>query len=469
MLPAVIWHRVVAGLSAAAIPPFLDALKTAGLRTIARTDDLIDITGLLFFHDCTADVAQQLRELSLGGAQRILAVGLAPVALDGGRAWSLLQHGAADVLVNHPGRDLVAEVAARITRWLEIDRIVESPFVRENLIGRSRVWIATLRGLIEAARYTDGPLLLLGETGTGKELAARLAHSLDARRSPRAPVVVDCGTLSKELAGSEFFGHERGSFTGAMAARDGAFQLADGGTLFLDEIGELPTSLQVELLRVVQEQTYKRLGSNTWRQTRFRLISATNRDLSSDEYAASFRRDLYYRIASVTVRLPPLRERPEDILPLVAHFTAALGPGGEPIALDDTVRDYLIARPYPGNIRELRQLVGRLVHRHVGTGPITPGDIPEDERPSGAPTDFLDWRDAAFERSIHRAVAQGAGLRQIGTAATETAIRVALAAEGSLRDAARRLGVTDRALQMRRAQKQRYGDRDQPGDASAGD
>src|SRR5690606_31880967 len=133
-------------------------------------------------------------------------------------------------------------------------------------------------------------------------------------------VILDCSTIVPELAGSEFFGHERGAFTGALITREGAFALADGGTLFLDEIGELPLHLQVQLLRVIQEGTYKKVGSNTWKSTRFRLICATNRDLSEEVKKGRFRADLFYRIASWTFHLPPLRERKEDILPLALHF-----------------------------------------------------------------------------------------------------------------------------------------------------
>src|SRR5678816_1272096 len=140
--------------------------------------------------------------------------------------------------------------------------------------------------------------LIAGESGTGKELVARLIHALD-RREPKGPfVVLDCTTVSPELAGSEFFGHERGAFTTAVTAREGAFAMADGGTLFLDEVGELPLTLQAELLRVIQERVYKRVGSNIWKQVNFRLICATNRNLLEEEARGAFRRDFYYRLAA---------------------------------------------------------------------------------------------------------------------------------------------------------------------------
>src|SRR5262249_683962 len=149
----------------------------------------------------------------------------------------------------------------------------------------------------------------IGESGTGKELIARLIHDLDSRPGKPPLVVVDCTTIVPGLSGSEFFGHERGAFTGAINTRDGAFALANGGTLFLDEIGELPQPMQAELLRVIQERKYKRVGSNAWQHTDFRLVSATNMDLESGVAKGAFRGDLYYRIAGWVCRTPPLRER----------------------------------------------------------------------------------------------------------------------------------------------------------------
>jgi transcriptional regulator with GAF, ATPase, and Fis domain len=194
-------------------------------------------------------------------------------------------------------------------------------------------------------------------------------------------VVLDCTTVVPSLSGSEFFGHEKGAFTGASAPRAGAFELADGGTLFLDEVGELPTPLQAELLRVIQEGTFKRVGSNTWRKSVFRLICATNRDLASEQGKGTFRDDFYYRIAGCTLHLPGLRERREDILPLFRHFFREAHPAGEPPELEGPVRDLLLSRTYPGNVRDLRSLVLRIIPRYLGAGVLTVGDIPNNERP----------------------------------------------------------------------------------------
>jgi len=347
-------------------------------------------------------------------------------------------------------------VAARIERWQAVDAVVEAPVVRDNLIGRSPAWIAVLRYVVEVARFTNASVLVLGETGTGKELIARLIHTLDQRTRKGDLVVMDCSTVVPQLSGSEFFGHERGAFTDAVALREGCFSLANGGTLFLDEIGELPLGLQPELLRAVQERMYKRVGSNIWRKSEFRLVCASNRDLLHDVEQYAFRSDLYYRIASVVIRLPSLRERSDDVIPLAQTFLSQLHPERDAPELDEPVREYLLTREYPGNVRDLRQLMHRIAARHAGTGPITVGDIPPEERPL-PDAEPIDWRDAAFENAIRRAVVRGVGLKDIGQAATDVAVEIAVRAEGSLQRAAQQLGVTDRALQLRRAAKRRAG------------
>jgi transcriptional regulator with GAF, ATPase, and Fis domain len=255
------------------------------------------------------------------------------------------------------------------------------------------------------------------------------------------------------LAGSEFFGHERGAFTGAAFAREGAFALADGGTLFVDEVGELPLPLQAQLLRVIQEKTYKPVGSNLWKRTNFRLVAATNRDLEAEQRAGGFRSDFFHRLASNRCHLPPLRERCEDIVPLAAWFLRE--ELGREVELDPVVQRYLVEREYPGNVRQLRQLMARIAARYAGEGPVTAGVIPDSER---LPEHTQDppWNDVGFEQAIRRAVLCGVHLKDIGRSAEELAEQAALEGEGgNVQRAARRLGVTDRALQMRRAARRR--------------
>lgn len=406
--------------------------------------------GVVVFDAVSAELVDHVTHVSRRGMDRVLAVGTSAAAVAGDATWRLLSAGVSDVFAWDHSPTAGEEIAARLRRWEEVDRLVLSPLVRDNLVGNGAAWRAVLREVVEIARFTDASVLITGESGTGKELVARLIHTLDPRPDKGELVVLDCTTVVPSLSGSEFFGHDRGSFTGAVTTREGAFAMADGGTLFLDEVGELPLTLQAELLRVVQERMYKRVGSDKWRKTNFRLVCATNRDLLREADHGSFRRDFYYRIASWTCNLPPLRERTEDVLDIATHFLAKASPDGRAPALDPVVQEYLLRREYPGNVRDLRNLVVRTRYRHVGDGPITTGDIPADERPPHVALGH--WRDDAFERGVRRALVMGATLKEISAAAAETAIRVALTEEaGNLQRASRRLGVTDRALQLRQA------------------
>jgi transcriptional regulator with GAF, ATPase, and Fis domain len=426
-----------------------DALAAAGVELALAGAEAGDGPGVVLVGAVSAETAEAVRALSRYGQRRVLAL-VGADELPAGEVWRLLALGAADVLA-WSGPPVAVDVAARLRRWIQVDELVDTPQVRGQLIGQSSSWRATLRRVVEVARFTSASVLLTGESGTGKELVARLVHDLDPRPAKGELVVVDCTTVVPTLSGSEFFGHERGAFTGAVAARDGAFALANRGTLFLDEVGELPAELQSELLRVVQEGTYKRVGSNAWQTTAFRLICATNRDLAEEQAAGRFRRDFYYRIAAATMRLPPLRERMADTLPLFAHFLAELCPGRQVPGLDPVVRELLLRRDYPGNVRDLRQLALRVSNRHVGAGPITAGDIPEEDRPAAA-APASGFAGFELDEPVRQGLANGKGLRELREAAADAAVRVALEeAGGNLRQAAARLGVTDRALQLRRA------------------
>jgi len=405
--------------------------------------------GVIFSSEVTLEICEQLRELSRNGQIQVLACCCA--AIPGDAAWRLMEAGASDVLVCTECSVVVHEITARLQRWEVVDRMVNSHAVQDVLVGESQALKAILRQVVEVAHFTDASVLILGESGTGKELVANLIHALATRRDKGDLVILDCSTIMPELSGSEFFGHERGAFTGAVSARDGAFALADHGTLFLDEVGELPLHLQTQLLRVIQEHTFKRVGGNAWQRTSFRLVCATNRDLWAQVQRGEFRADLYYRIASFVCHLPSLRERPEDILPLANHFLKESRPDQDPPALDAPVQEYLLRREYPGNVRDLKQVVARMLCRHAGQGAITVGCIPPDDRPIWTEI-WEEWRDAGFERAVRVALARGVGLKTISRETEETAIRIAVdETGGNLQRAAQRLGVTDRALQIRRA------------------
>ena len=384
-------------------------------------------------------------------AASVLALSVCPQAPTSPVLWSLLEAGATDVL-QWPSLPAAADdVACRLDRWARVDALLASPAVARTLVGASAAWRRVLRGIVEVAAFTSASVLITGESGTGKERVAQLVHELDPRPDKGDFVVVDCSTVSRELSGSEFFGHERGAFTGANSARDGAFALADKGTLFLDEVGELSLELQAQLLRAVQEHKFKRVGSNVWQASAVRLVAATNRDLERCIGEGSFRADFFYRIAGWRCRTVPLGERKDDILALAEHFIAELRPGQEGLAMEPAVREFLVVHDYPGNVRELRQLMTRICHRHAGPGPITIGDIAPEDRAAAGSASAL-WPESSFRSAVRVAVELGIGMKDIGQTATELAIEFALEREsGNLQRAAARLGVTDRALQIRRA------------------
>ncbi len=210
-------------------------------------------------------------------------------------------------------------------------------------------------------QIADSPLSVLieGESGTGKELVAQLIHERSGRRD-KPFIKVNCGALPENLLESELFGHVRGAFTGALKDRQGRFEMADGGTMFLDEIAEIPQSSQVKLLRFLQEREFERVGESVTRKVDVRIVAATNRKLSASLQEGKFREDLYYRLNAVRISLPPLRERPEDILLLVYHFLRKHSPGRDLEVAPEALR-LLTAYSWPGNVRELENAVERSV------------------------------------------------------------------------------------------------------------
>lgn len=220
----------------------------------------------------------------------------------------------------------------------------------------------SLRKMVSTLAKTDADVLVLGETGTGKELIARSLHE-QSDRSQQNFVAVNCGAIPEALIESELFGHEKGAFTNAETQRIGKFEYAEGGTLFLDEIESMPLSAQVRLLRVLQERSIERVGSNETIPLNIRIISASKVDLSDVENRQTFRQDLYYRLNVVTIEIPPLRERREDIPSLFQHFLliAASRYGKEPPSIPDNANQALMSFNWPGNVRELRNVAERHV------------------------------------------------------------------------------------------------------------
>jgi transcriptional regulator with GAF, ATPase, and Fis domain len=228
-----------------------------------------------------------------------------------------------------------------------------------EIIGKSKM-LKNMLNQVELVSRTDTTVLILGETGTGKELVARALHGFSNRQG-KALVKVNCSALPKELIESELFGHEKGAFTGALEQKIGRFELADGGTIFLDEIGDLPMDLQSKLLRVLQEGEFERVGSSKTLQVDVRTIAATNRDLETLIANGEFREDLYYRLNVFPVYCPPLRERKEDIPNLVEHFIRKYNPktGNKTKSFNKGLIARLKKYDWPGNIREFENVIER--------------------------------------------------------------------------------------------------------------
>ena len=283
------------------------------------------------------------------------------------------------------------------------------PFDRSLIIGRSPALLNVL-DTVKRIAATDAPVLKMGENGTGKELIAETIHRNSLRRA-KGMVKVNLGGISSSLFESEMFGHRKGAFTGAVADRAGRFALADGGTIFLDEIGELDLNCQVKLLRVLQEHTYEMLGDSTPRRTDFRAVCATNADLPSMVADKTFREDLYYRINLITVTLPPLRDRSEDIPLLVDHFVTlhCRDNHRETPHIDASAIEFLKTLPYPGNIRELKNLIERTLFVTPGAE-VTAADFKgQYSGPASSPRASATSLESKERTAIEQALAQSGG------------------------------------------------------------
>ncbi|MFN9758057.1 MAG: sigma-54-dependent transcriptional regulator [Planctomycetota bacterium] len=272
-----------------------------------------------------------------------------------------VRRGAYDFLQKPFSKDrlvLSLQNALAASRLARENRALREALARDHrLLGDSAV-MQHLRTTIAKVAPTDVAVLLTGENGTGKELAARQLH-LQGRRSQGPFVARNCAAIAPELVESELFGHERGAFTGAATAHAGAFEQAHGGTLFLDEVGDMPAAMQAKLLRAVQERVVQRVGGSKEVAVDVRIVAATNQDLVAMVAAKTFREDLYYRLHGVGVRLPALRERPDDVPLLAAHFLAGARAryGLSPQRLTTDAIAWLTTQPWPGNVRQLRNVV----------------------------------------------------------------------------------------------------------------
>ncbi len=255
---------------------------------------------------------------------------------------------------------------------------------RVKMIGASRSLQEVFKIVGRVAR-SDAPILIAGESGTGKELVAKAVHEYSPRRQSEM-ITINCGAIPENLLESELFGHEKGSFTGAIARRAGRFEQADGGTLFLDEIGDMPLTIQVKLLRVLQDGTFSRVGSNETIKTDARIIAATHKNLTEEVQAGRFREDLYYRLNVVEIRIPPLRDRIEDVPLLAEYFLQRITRknGMARIHLSAEAVNTLQNHLWPGNVRELENTIARACALAT-TNILLPSDIPLARAPGKSP------------------------------------------------------------------------------------
>jgi two-component system response regulator HydG len=356
----------------------------------------------------------------------------------------------------------------------ELKRQLEEKFGFEGVIGNSPRMHEVLAKL-KAIASTSATVLIQGETGTGKELVARAIH-YNSPRKDKNFVAMNCTALNENLLEDELFGHEPGAYTGADKLRKGRFEHANGGTLFLDEVGDMPLTLQAKLLRVLENQEVFRIGSNQAIRVNVRLLSATNRDLEAAVAAGTFRQDLYFRLKVVTVKLPPLRERREDIPLLAAHFTKEFNRlhGRHVTGIAEPVRKAMAAYDWPGNVRELRNTIESMVVQDQD-GLLGPDDLQEgdglrrrqapDQAPA-SPADLVGRPLVEVERfCIEEALKLTGGNREeaarmlgIGERTlyrviqdwkVQDKIRQALDETGDLGEAAKRLGMKEQALQRK--------------------
>jgi DNA-binding NtrC family response regulator len=311
-----------------------------------------------------------------------------------------------------------------------------------ELVGRSAAFVEVMK-LVGRVAVTNLPVLITGESGTGKEVVARAIHRR-SQRSTNAFVAVNCGAIPSELIESELFGHVRGSFTGATVDRRGLWEEADGGTVFLDEITETTPAFQVKLLRALQEGELRRVGSNRLVHVDVRVIAATNRDAEQEQREGRFRQDLLYRLNAVTIHLPPLRERREDIMPLAQHFAARVVlPGSQPVRFSREALNLLEQYAWPGNIRELENAVVRAVA--LCDRIVRPEDLPERIR---NPQDARALQPGAEPHAPRRQDdPQEEELLPLATIERRHVERVLAATGGNKQAAARLLGIDRTTLQ----------------------
>ena len=404
---------------AASVEEALDALKTRDIHLILSDLRLPGLSG--------RDLLEKVKRL-----QPDLPVVIMTAYATMKEAVAIIKDGAFDYLVKPFDLDTLEATVAGALRFQAVSadnrqlrKELRQTFDEKNLVGRSPA-IRAVRQSIQEISASMSNVLITGESGTGKDVVARAIHYSGPRAS--APfVAINCAAIPESLLESELFGHVKGAFTGATAARPGRFVQADSGTLFLDEIGDMPLTLQAKILRCIQEKIIEPVGSHVSRKVDVRIIAATNQDLAAAISQGRFRQDLYYRLNVYPIALPPLREHTEDIGPLAEHFAGlfAAATGKNPVAFTEDAIQVMREYPWPGNVRELENCVERLSivmpggtvtpekltsYAFLAGSPSAPDPCPESEQ-SAFPLD-LDRRLEEFERQlILRALEKAEGVQ----------------------------------------------------------
>ncbi len=335
--------------------------------------------------------------------------------------------GAHDVLLKPPPPGRLSEILSSLAGSRRVRPLPQAPLPDDQILGASPEMLALFRSVARAAA-SDATVLVLGESGTGKEMVARVLHTKSHRA--RGPfVAINCAAIPENLLESELFGHEKGAFTGAIGRRIGRFERASGGTLFLDEIGDMSMALQSKILRALQEREIERVGGSATVGIDVRVIAATNRDLSTAVREGRFREDLFYRLAVVVLRLPPLAQRGADLELLAEHFVAryAHEHGRSMRGIAEEVFDVLRAHPWPGNVRQLRNAVERAVVMSSGDVLLPqhlPPEISHPAQPAGGSPGLLDGPLCTLAEMERRLIQRA--LRETGSNLTLAAQRLGI-------------------------------------------
>lgn len=377
------WHAERLARIRAAIESAGGKARAANIEQLARGEARASIALLAL--DCGAQLlpSRQVAELRQMGIRSV-------VYAAGAAAWPIARRceyliAGALALLDSASDQFDAELASHAARLAERERQqaesdnrAKAAMARLGIAGESRAMLEIFQTVLRISRLSELPVLLTGETGCGKEVIARAIHSLDPHRCSGPLVAVNCGAIAAGLAESEMFGHKKGAFTGAEQNRKGLFRAAHHGTLFLDEVNELDAAMQTKLLRVLQDSRVTAVGDEASVAVDLRLIAASNRDLGELVRRGAFREDLYHRLNVLAIRIPPLRERPEDIVPLVRHFLAkyAQASNGRPREPSPEFVEALVRHPMPGNVRQLENLIRWVLAHHEDSGPLRLTHLP---------------------------------------------------------------------------------------------